>query len=657
MNTKKFFSKSCCALAIATALMGGFQSLEAAEFSASFKGTDINEFINTVGKNLNKNFIVDPAVKGKINVRSYDLLNEDQYYQFFLSVLEVYGYAVVPTDHDVYKVVRSAVAKTAGVPVSDNGGLGDEMITRVVPVRNVSVRELAPLLRGLIDSQGSGNVVHYEPSNVLLITGRANVVNRLVDIVGRVDKAGNQDVQIVKLEHASASEVVRVVLSIIKDEKGNSGTSALMTPKLVADERTNSVVVSGDPSARDRVIKMIHQLDGEQAASGNTRVIYLHYAKAKDLLETLNGVSKSLTGEEGKASNGTSSASKINIYADESTNAIIVNAEPNYIKSLEEIVHKLDIKKAQVLVEAIIVEMSDDTSAQLGIQWGNTHGGIVQGTSETAQTPISNMFVSSSSTINTPLASVASNLTGAGVGFYRGNWFGLLTMCQSDSRNDVLSTPSIVTLDNEEAEFNVGQEVPVKTGTQTSTDSNYRYDTIERKTIGTKLKFTPQINEGDSVMLTLEQEVSSVATNSSDLGATFDVRTIKNSVLVKSGETVVLGGLIDHQTTEVVSKVPFLGDIPVLGELFKQTSSSYRKRNLMVFLRPVILRDDVEFSAISSGKYNMYRDEQLKRHKEGIRLLPMRMSSPVIPELNSTIVIAPDTVQEVTSDSISADAL
>lgn len=653
MNNKLFFKNACFAFALTFAAVCTSTTSEAAEFSASFKGTDINEFISTVGKNLNKNFIVDPSVKGKINVRSYDLLNEDQYYQFFLSVLEVYGYAVVPTDHNVYKVVRSAVAKTAGVPVTDQEGYGDEMITRVVPVRNVSVRELAPLLRGLIDNQGSGNVVHYEPSNVLLITGRAQVVNRLVEIVNRVDKAGNQEVEVVKLEHASAAEVVRVVMSLIKDDKSNASTSALLTPKVVADERTNSVVVSGEPRARERVIKIINKLDMEQASTGNTKVFYLRYAKAANVLETLTGVSKSLTGTEGQASNGANNSKKINIYANEDTNSIIVNADPGYLKEVESIIRKLDIRRAQVLVEALIVEISDETSAELGIQWGNTHGGIVQ--SNTAQVPVSNMF---STNGNVSIQNVAGSISGAGLGFYSGNWFGLLTMMRADSRNDVLSTPSIITLDNEEAEFNVGQEVPVKTGTQTSTDSSQMYTTIERKTVGTKLKFTPQINEGDSVLLTLEQEVSSVESSSKNdaNGETFNVRTIKNSVLVKSGETVVLGGLMDEKTQEIVTKVPLLGDIPIIGELFKQTSSSNSKRNLMVFIRPVILRDDQAYAGISSAKYTMFRAEQLERHNRGVRLLPMRLSTPVLPELDSTIVICPGVVQIVSNNEVSDDA-
>lgn len=647
---KKFsFVKYVCILFVFALNLSVINDLKAAEFSASFKGTEISDFINTVGKNLDKNFIIDPAVKGKINVRSYDLLNEEQYYHFFLSVLEVYGYAVIPLNDNTYKVVRSTIAKISGVPVVDEEGNGDEMVTRVIPVKNVSVKELSPLLRGLIDNQGAGNVVHYEPSNVLLLTGRARSVNQLVEIIKRVDKAGDQDVEILPLEHASASEVVKVVMSLIQDNKNSGKTSALLIPKLVADERTNSVVVSGEPLARERVKQIVNKLDMEQATVGNTKVYYLRYANAIDVLETLTGVSKAIS-SEGQNSTKSVSSNKINIYADEATNSIIVNADPGYIKEIETIIRKLDIRRAQVLVEALIVEITDDTSAQLGIQWGNTNGAIFQSQSAgQGQVPISSMFDSDG---NAAISNVAPGINGLGVGFYRGNWFGLLTMMQSDSRNDVLSTPSIITLDNEEAEFNVGQEVPVKTGTQSTTDSTNRYDTIERKTVGTKLKFVPQINEGDSVLLTLEQEVSSVEASSKNNtnGETFNIRTIKNSVLVKSGETVVLGGLMDKKTVETVSKVPLLGDIPLIGELFKQTSSSYSKRNLMVFIKPIILRDDKDYSSLSSAKYTLFRNEQVERNKEGIRLLPMKFSSPVLPALDSTIVIAPEAIQVVNSE-------
>ncbi|HHQ4456566.1 TPA: GspD family T2SS secretin variant ExeD [Aeromonas hydrophila] len=638
----------------AALMMAG--SAWATEYSASFKNADIEEFINTVGKNLNKTIIIEPSVRGKINVRSYDLLNEDQYYQFFLSVLDVYGFAVVPMDNGVLKVVRSKDAKTSAIPVVDesNPGSGDEMVTRVVPVRNVSVRELAPLLRQLNDNAGGGNVVHYDPSNVLLITGRAAVVNRLVEVVRRVDKAGDQEVDIVKLKYASAGEMVRLVTNLNKDGNNQGGnTSLLLAPKVVADERTNSVVVSGEPKARARIIQMVHQLDRDLQSQGNTRVFYLKYGKAKDLVEVLKGVSSSIEADKkggAATTTGGGGASigggKLAISADETTNALVITAQPDVMAELEQVVAKLDIRRAQVLVEAIIVEIADGDGLNLGVQWANTNGGGTQFTD--TNLPIGSVAIAAKdyqkNGTTTGLAELAKGFNGMAAGFYKGNWAALVTALSTNTKNDILSTPSIVTMDNKEASFNVGQEVPVQSGSQSSTTSDQVFNTIERKTVGTKLVVTPQINEGDSVLLNIEQEVSSVAqtqaTGTANLGPTFDTRTIKNAVLVKSGETVVLGGLMDEKTQEKVSKVPLLGDIPVLGYLFRSTNNSTSKRNLMVFIRPTILRDSDVYSGISSNKYSQFRSEQLDAAaQEGYLTSPKRQ---VLPAYGQDVAVSPE---------------
>ena len=651
MSNKGISTLLACILA---ATLLGSPLARSAEFSASFKGTDIQEFINTVGKNLNKTIIVDPSVRGKINVRSYDLLNDEQYYQFFLSVLDVYGFSVVTMDNGVLKVLRSNTAKTSGIPVVDDAapGSGDEMVTRVVPVRNVSVRELAPLLRQLNDNAGGGNVVHYEPSNVLLITGRAMVVNRLVDIVRRVDKVGDQDVDIVRLKYASAAEIVRLISALTKDD-GKTSMSSLLAPKVVADDRTNSVVVSGDPKARQRVMQMIRQLDKDQQNDGNTKVYYLKYAKAKNLVEVLTGVSKSIQDKkQGGGQQGAATAKKMSIEADEQTNALVITAQPDEMQELEKVISRLDIRRAQVLVEAIIVEVANGDAAQFGVQWGNTQGGMVQFADNSSQAPVSGIIGDDGEADFSSLAKTS----GAILGFYQGDWFALVTALKQDTKSDVLATPSLATMDNQEAEFNVGQEVPVLTGSQTSTSSDTAvFNTVERKTVGTKLKFKPQINEGDSVLLEIEQEVSSVDSTSSSgtgssgssLGPTFNVRTIKNTVLVKSGETVVLGGLLDEKTSEIVSKVPLLGDIPVLGELFKSTKSDKSKRNLMVFIRPVILRDPVTYSGISNAKYSMFRAEQLDRASKGLHLMPDELTTPVMPAYGSGVTLSPELQKEI----------
>lgn len=643
----------------AALMMAG--SAWATEYSASFKNADIEEFINTVGKNLNKTIIIEPSVRGKINVRSYDLLNEDQYYQFFLSVLDVYGFAVVPMDNGVLKVVRSKDAKTSAIPVVDesNPGSGDEMVTRVVPVRNVSVRELAPLLRQLNDNAGGGNVVHYDPSNVLLITGRAAVVNRLVEVVRRVDKAGDQEVDIVKLKYASAGEMVRLVTNLNKDGNNQGGnTSLLLAPKVVADERTNSVVVSGEPKARARIIQMVHQLDRDLQSQGNTRVFYLKYGKAKDLVEVLKGVSSSIEADKkggAATTTGGGGASigggKLAISADETTNALVITAQPDVMAELEQVVAKLDIRRAQVLVEAIIVEIADGDGLNLGVQWANTNGGGTQFTN--TGLPIGSVAIAAKdykdNGTTAGLASLAKEFNGMAAGFYHGNWAALVTALSTNSKSDILSTPSIVTMDNKEASFNVGQEVPVQSGSQSSTTSDQVFNTIERKTVGTKLVVTPQINEGDSVLLNIEQEVSSVANKPAEgtatLGPTFDTRTIKNAVLVKSGETVVLGGLMDEKTSETVSKVPLLGDIPVLGYLFRSTNNSTSKRNLMVFIRPTILRDANIYTGVSSNKYTEFRSEQQEAAaQEGYLTSPKRQ---VLPEYSQGVTTSPEAQKQI----------
>ncbi|MGL5708358.1 MAG: GspD family T2SS secretin variant ExeD [Aeromonas sp.] len=644
---------------IAAALMMA-GSVWATEYSASFKNTDIEEFINTVGKNLNKTIIIEPSVRGKINVRSYDLLNEEQYYQFFLSVLDVYGFAVVPMDNGVLKVLRSRDAKTSAIPVVDgsNPGMGDEMVTRVVPVRNVSVRELAPLLRQLNDNAGGGNVVHYEPSNVLLITGRAAVVNRLVEVVNRVDRAGDQDMDIIKLKFASAGEMVRLVTNLNKDGNPQGGTTSLqLSPKVVADERTNSVVVSGEPKARARIIQMVRQLDRDLQSQGNTRVFYLKYGKAKDMVEVLKGVSSSIEADKKGGGNaavmggsGNIGGGKLAISADETTNALVITAQPDVMSELEQVVAKLDIRRAQVLVEAIIVEMQDGDGLNLGVQWGNANGGGTQFTN--SGLPIGGAIAAGKDYQNGKPGTAASLLkefNGMAAGFYHGDWAMLATALASNTKNDILSTPSIVTMDNKEASFNVGQEVPVQSGSQSSTTSDQVFNTIERKTVGTKLTVTPQINEGDSVLLNIEQEVSSVAqtqaTGTANLGPTFDTRTVKNAVLVKSGETVVLGGLMDDQTKEQVSKVPLLGDIPVLGYLFRSTSNTTSKRNLMVFIRPTILRDADVYTGVSSNKYSLFRAEQLNAaSQERYLTSPARQ---VLPAYGQDVMVSPELQKEV----------
>ncbi len=639
-------------------------SVSAAEYMPNFKETDINEFINIVGKNLERTIIVDPNVRGKISVRSYDMLDEDQYYQFFLNVLQVYDFAVVEMPSGILKVVRSKDVKTSNIPVVEGSARdGDEMITRVVPVYNVPVRELAPILRQLNDQAGGGNVVSHDPSNVMMLTGRAAVVNRLVEIIERVDRAGDEEVEIVKLRYASASEMVRIIESINKSQgKTNSGTKS--EPRVVADDRTNSVIVSGDIKARQRLINLIQRMDQELETNGNTRVLFLNYAKAEDLVKVLQGVSASIQAEEqsGGTTRRTGTNREISIDAHQDSNAIVITAEPDMMRSLEDVVRQLDIRRAQVQVEAIIVEVFEGDGTTFGVQWASEAGGGTQFSNgvvplgslavalkEAEDDTDTEAYVTDDGEVVTvtttdegdysSLASLLGSANGLIAGIIEDGWGAVVQAVSTDTNSNILATPHLTTMDNEEAFFIVGQEVPIITGTTTGSNNSNPFQTVDRQEIGIKLKVTPQINEGDAVQLLIEQEVSSVS-GATSVDISINKREIKTTVIVDDGGTIVLGGLIDEDVQESISKVPLLGDIPILGHLFKSTSSTKRKRNLMVFLKPTIVRDGATMNAISHRKYNYMRALQLKRQQEGITLMPSA-ETPSMPNWDDKLSLPP----------------
>ncbi|MEZ8481718.1 type II secretion system secretin GspD [Vibrio splendidus] len=633
----------------------------ASDFSASFKGTDIQEFINIVGRNLEKTIIVDPSVRGKIDVRSYDVLNEEQYYSFFLNVLEVYGYAVVEMDSGVLKIIKAKDSKTSAIPVVGDSDTikGDNVVTRVVTVRNVSVRELSPLLRQLNDNAGAGNVVHYDPANIILITGRAAVVNRLAEIIKRVDQAGDKEIEVVELKNASAAEMVRIVDALSKTTDAKN-TPAFLQPKLVADERTNAILISGDPKVRSRLRRLIEQLDVEMATKGNNQVIYLKYAKAEDLVDVLKGVSDNLQSEKQTSTKGSSSQrNQVMISAHSDTNSLVITAQPDIMNALQDVIAQLDIRRAQVLIEALIVEMAEGDGVNLGVQWGNLEtgamiqysntgasiGGVMVGLEEAKDSTTTkavydkdNNFLRNETTTEkgdySTLASALSGVNGAAMSVVMGDWTALISAVSTDSNSNILSSPSITVMDNGEASFIVGEEVPVLTGSTAGSSNDNPFQTVERKEVGIKLKVVPQINEGDSVQLQIEQEVSNVLGANGAVDVRFAKRQLNTSVIVQDGQMLVLGGLIDERALESESKVPFLGDIPVLGHLFKSTSTQVEKKNLMVFIKPTIIRDGMTADGITQRKYNFIRAEQLYKAEQGLKLMADD-NIPVLPKFGA----------------------
>nr|WP_269135189.1 type II secretion system secretin GspD [Vibrio cincinnatiensis] len=636
-------------------------------FSASFKGTDIQEFINIVGRNLEKTIIVDPSVRGKIDVRSYDTLSGEQYYSFFLNVLEVYGFAVVEMDNGVLKVIRAKDAKTSAIPVlgNDDRANGDHVITQVVTVKNVSVRELSPLLRQLIDNAGAGNVVHYDPANIILITGRAAVVNRLADIIRRVDQAGDKDIEIVELKNASASEMVRIVEALSKASDAKN-TPEFLQPKFVADERTNSILISGDPKVRERMRRLIRQLDVEMATRGNNRVVYLKYAKAENLVNVLQGVSENLQAEKQSGQkSGSLQGGKVMIAAHADTNSIVITAPQDIMSALLDVIAQLDIRRAQVLIEALIVEMAEGDGINLGVQWGSLKDGTViqygntgaqigqvmvgleeakdQTTTEYYYDSNGNRhpYTNTTSGNYSTLASALSGINGAAVGIMMGDWTALISAVSSTSSTNILSSPSITVMDNGEASFIVGEEVPVLTGSAAGSNNDNPFQTVERKEVGIKLKVVPQINEGDSVQLSIEQEVSNVLGANGAVDVRFAKRQLNTSVMVQDGQMLVLGGLIDERTAESESKVPLLGDIPLLGQLFRSTNTQVEKKNLMVFIKPTIIRDGMTADGITQRKYNYIRAEQLFKADQGLKLMD-NSHIPVLPQFGEERRHAPE---------------
>ncbi|WJW75179.1 type II secretion system secretin GspD [Thiohalobacter sp. IOR34] len=619
--------------------LGSQASLRAESVTLNLKDVDINVLIETVAEISGRNFIVDPRVKGKATVISSRPMDAEEVYQVFLSILKVHGFAAVPAGQ-VVKIVPDVSAKQDAIPTVQRARQvrGDQMVTRVVQIDNVAAAQLVPILRPLVPQQG--HLAAYPATNVLIISDRADNVERLVTIIHRIDQQSDSEIEVIPLQHASATEVVRILNALKRGQPGKQPAAA-GGAVLIADERTNSVMLGGDRAERLRLRAVITHLDTPLERGGNTHVLYLKYAKAEDLLKVLTGVSSSI--EKGQKGKVPPTKGGVNIQADAAANALVITAPPDVFRSLQSVIRQLDVRRAQVLVEAVIAEVTADKAAELGVQWRAT-----EDTSGSGGIGGTNFDVTTS--INTVTQNPLATGNGLSLGYFEGttsilgndilNLGALVKVLASDSGSNILSTPTLVTLDNEEAEIVVAQNVPFITGQFTNTGAasgaTNPFQTIQRQDVGLTLKVKPQINEGDSIRLDIEQESSSVSqtaiTGAADIIT--NKRSIKTSVMVADRQVVVLGGLIDDKLTENVQKVPLLGDIPVLGYLFKSQRTSKVKRNLMVFLRPVILRDAVTETDVSAGKYNFMRARQLQKREAGVNLMPSS-EVPVLPEYGS----------------------
>jgi general secretion pathway protein D len=624
-----------------------------ATITPAFRDAELTEIIDAVATITGKTFIIDPRVRAQVTIRSSTPMSPEAFYEVFLSILQVHGFVAVASG-DVIKIVPDANARQMpanDLPNSINSK-SDEVVTQVIQVRNINAAQLVPVLRPLIPQ--NGHLVAYPASNMLIVSDRANNISRIMRIVQRLDQAGDEEIEIVRLENASASEIVRVVNALSQGAQ-QQGEAPGMTPKLVADDRTNSILISGERSQRLRLKALVTHLDTPLESGGDTQVRYLNYADAEQiagkLKEQVTGITQAAPGAPGAAGApaGPAAAQDRNttIWADKQTNALVVTAAPKMMRQIMSVVDRLDIRRAQVHLEAILVEITTSRAAELGVNWAvfsEEEGSTIP--IGTFNQPVGQASIGSiAAAIQDPDSIGTTGLpTGLtlGAGMIRDggiNFAVLLRALRSDGSSNILQTPSITTLDNEEAEIKVAQEVPFITGQYTNTGNTNQgsvnpFQTIQREEVGNILKITPQINEGTAVQLKIEQENSSLQTGATPgaVDLITNKRTISTTVLVEDGGMIVLGGLISDTAQEGESRVPILGSIPIIGELFKTRSGSKEKRNLMVFIRPTILRDGIDAAIETNAKYNVLRDQQMNRKKGRVNLLPGE-KQPLLPPI------------------------
>ena len=570
-------------------------------WTINLKDADIRAFVDQISQLTGQTFIVDPRVKGQVSVVSSTTLSLDEVYQLFLSVMATHGYSVL-TQGDVARIVPNAEAK------SEAGGGpsgGDLLETRVIQVQHTSAAELIPLIRPLIPQYG--HLAAVPSANALIISDRSANIARIQDLVRQLDRAQNDDYQVVDLQFGWATDIAEVLRNTLARGEAKDTAGA----QIIADSRTNRLIFTGPAQARQKLASLAKTLDTPSTRSANTRVIRLRHSDAKALAETLGDLSERLAAPaEGEVQGGRQQ--DILIRADESLNALVMLAEPEVIGTLESIVRQLDVPRAQVMVEAAIVEVSGDITDALGVQWAVDARGSTGGAGGVS---FGNTGISIGSVLNAIADDeIPSDLPdGAVIGVGTRSFGALITALSANSKSNLLSTPSLLTLDNQEAEILVGQNVPFQTGTYTTDASgaNNPFTTIEREDIGVTLKVVPHINEGATLRLEIEQEISSIAPSASLSAQAVDLvtnkRSIKSTILAEDGQVIVLGGLIQDDVTRTDSKVPLLGDIPFLGALFRSTQESHVKRNLMVFLRPTVIRDRAGIAALSGKKYSDIR--------------------------------------------------
>lgn len=647
------------------------------DVSLNFVNADIHAVIDAIGRITGTNFLVDPRVKGTLNIVTNTPVSRDLSYQILLSALRMQGIAAVEGG-GIVKIVPEADAKLHGVPVSSGRTVdgGDRLVTQVFPMQHESAAQMLTVVRPLVSPNNT--VTAFPANNVLVVTDYAENINRIARIIESVD-VPQGDVAVIELKHAIAVDLATTVGKLLNagntPANGAAGDAALRV-QVLPEPRTNSLLVRSENPARLRAVRQLVASLDKPGAGGNIHVVYLRNAEAIKVAETLNGalsqdgatvggtarsavsplgaqqddMSSTSTASSQLSTNHAASVDGGNgmIQADPVNNALIIVAPDAVYRNLRHVIDKLDRRRAQVYIEALIAEVSSDRAAEFGIQWQNANlpvsgSGVFGGTN----------FGGSGQNLIGAMADVTSVGKGLNLLFGKGTVkvpingelvevfsLGVLArFLETDSRTNILSTPNIVTLDNEEAKIVVGRNLPFVTGQYTNTGGGTTpvnpFQTIERRDVGLTLEVRPQISEGGAIKLEIYQEASSVLpTVDATAGPTTNKRSIKSTVLVDDGAIIALGGLMEDSMSAGEEKVPLLGDIPFAGELFKYTSRKRAKTNLVVFLRPQIIRDQDDYAEMSRSRYD-YVIGQQREISEPVRMLRNEPAAPELPKLRA----------------------
>jgi len=649
------------------------QALRPGEMMFNFQEADIQAVVKTVSQITGKNFLLDPRVKGKLTIISTQPVSRKAIYQIFLASLKAQGYTAIDSASGFVKLVPLGDAKqNAGVTTGVMPRPGEQTITHVITVQYSSAAQLVPLLRPLMAPTSQISV--YPPANTLIITDYADNIRNLLRIVEIIDQRGGSELAIIPLKHASALDIAEMVVRLYPNVSQSLGTPAPAQPAtageadrvtILPDLRTNSLLVRAENQGAIKDLReFIERLDVPAKVSGNTRVVYLRNADATKLAEILRGLltgearAQTATAAPGRpAAAARSGAESSQIQADESTNSLIISAPDSVFNNLRAVIEKLDVRRAQVFIEALIAEITTDKATQLGVQWfvGDQKSGGSLGA-------VTNFPASGSSIV----AAAVDPTTLAGAGGLTLGFVGetitvdgkqirglgaLARALEENNLGNIMSTPNLLTLDNAEAKIVVGQNVPFLTGSfsqATGTGGAVNpFQTIERKDVGLTLKIKPQISEGGSVKLQIFQESSTVAratVAAQDLIT--NKRSIETTVVVDDGNTVVLGGLIEDSLSDNTQAVPLLGRIPLLGWLFKSNEKRKTKTNLMVFLRPIIVRGADDSYGFTRDRYDHMRAAEKTVWKKASPLLDdFKPAVPApAPETPSQEEIPPDKI-------------